>query len=427
MKFMELTEKEFKDFEQNHIYGSFYQTINWGKLKKIYGWDYYLLGLKENNKVVGATLLLKKKVFKNISIMYAPRGYLLDYNNFKVLKTFSDNIKKFAKKNKAIFVKIDPYLLYRERDINGKVVKNGIDNSNIIKRLENLGYDHISFDKINLQPHYAFALDLKGKTKEEVFNNMEPTTRKMIRKNEKMGIYCKEISLKELKKFDTIMNDTSTRREFINRPYEYYKDMYKCFKNDIKVVVAEINLDDYIKNLKKEMNDNKKQITLKKKELKTKENININKTNNIINELENQNNSLNNRLNRGEELRKEKGKILLLGSIMFLLHNKEMLSLYGGAIGEYKDFMAAYSTNWYMISYAIENNYEKYNFYGISNFDNPEDKMYGLYDFKRGFGGHVEEYIGEFNLITSKFWYFVYEVLYNSIYLRIKKIKLKKS
>ena len=278
-----------------------------------------------------------------------------------------------------------------------------------------------------MQPNLAFALSLKDKNIDEIFNNMEPTTRKMIRKNEKMGIYNREIKSDELKLFTDVMNSTSERREFIDRPYEYYLNMMEVFKDEMKIMVAEINLKDYIKNLEDEIEENKKEISIKEKEIKENKKINIEKTNNIINELHNVINGLEKRLVKGRELYKEKGEVLVLGSIMYLLHNKEMLSLFGGAYGEYIDFMSTYTTNWNMIKYAKENGYEKYNFYGISTYTDKSDKMYGLYDFKRGFGGQVEEYIGEYDLVISKLLYFVYSTLYNKLYLKLKSRSIKKS
>lgn len=426
MEFVLLNEEEFRRFENKHIYGSFYQTVEWGKLKENNGWDPFYVGVKEDNKVIAASLLLRKKVFNKISIMYSPRGFLIDYTDYKILSYFTSNLKKFAKSKGAIFVKLDPYIILKERDINGDYIKDGIDNTNIVKNLLKLGYKN-DLSSSKLQPQYAFVLNLKNKSLDQLFESMEPTTRKMIRKNEKMGIYCREIDISELKKFTDIMNDTSVRREFIDRPYKYYENMMNTFKEDIKVVIAEINLDNYIENINKEIKENKEEIVKKKKEIKENKNISIDKTNNIIEELNRVIDSLEKRLERGIELRKEKGNVVVLGGIMFLLHNKEMLSLFGGAYGNYKDFMAAYSTNWNMIKYAKENGYEKYNFYGISNFKDKNDKMYGLYDFKKGFGGNVEEYIGEYDLVTSKILYFVYTVLYNKIYVKIKMRKIKKS
>ncbi len=38
MEFLELTEKEFTSFANNHPYGSFHQNVSWGELKSGTGW-----------------------------------------------------------------------------------------------------------------------------------------------------------------------------------------------------------------------------------------------------------------------------------------------------------------------------------------------------------------------------------------------------
>ena len=69
------------------------------------------------------------------------------------------------------------------------------------------------------------------------------------------------------------------------------------------------------------------------------------------------------------------------------------------------NFNAQYLIQYEMLKFAKENNYKKYNFLGIKgNFD-PKDEDYGVYKFKKGFGGHVEEYIGDFDLPINVFYY----------------------
>ena len=70
MKFVTLNENEFTEFENTHPLGSFYQTIKWGKLKEKNGWKYYLVGVKEDDKVIAACLLLEKKVFLSLTLFY---------------------------------------------------------------------------------------------------------------------------------------------------------------------------------------------------------------------------------------------------------------------------------------------------------------------------------------------------------------------
>jgi peptidoglycan pentaglycine glycine transferase (the first glycine) len=76
-----------------------------------------------------------------------------------------------------------------------------------------------------------------------------------------------------------------------------------------------------------------------------------------------------------------------------------------------------------MIKYALENNYSYYNFYGISSNLSPEDPLYGIYTFKKGFGGEVVELVGEYDKVLSG-KYYLYNTAYNIVH-SLKKIKAK--
>ena len=74
-------------------------------------------------------------------------------------------------------------------------------------------------------------------------------------------------------------------------------------------------------------------------------------------------------------------------------------------------FGTPYIVQWEMIKYGLHNNFKRYNFYGISgNFDK-NDKDYGIYDFKKGFTGYVEELIGEYYLPINKFYYNLFNII----------------
>ena len=88
-------------------------------------------------------------------------------------------------------------------------------------------------------------------------------------------------------------------------------------------------------------------------------------------------------------------------------------------------FQSAYSVHFEGIKYAVENNYERYNFYGITGDFREENPLYGLYLFKKSFGGTVVELIGEFDLIINKPLYYLYKRSYN-LYHKLKNIKKKR-
>lgn len=424
MEFVLLTEKEFNEFALINPYSNFHQTPQWGKLKEKNGWIYHLLGVKDNNKTIAACLLLEKKIMKTFSLFYSPRGYLLDFNNKELLTFFTKEIKNFSKKHHGIFVKIDPYVLHKERDIDGNIIENGINNENIIKTLKNLGYKHTGFNlgHENMQPRWAFAVNLKDKTEEELLKNMESKTRQLIHKNERNNIKIREIKENELHIFKDIMNHTSERRNFIDRPFNYYKNMLEVLKDNAKIYIAELNVNELLIKTKKEIEENTKTISLKQEEINNKKkNINIEKTLKKIKELEETNNRLEKKVNHYKEIVKNDGDIITLGGIIYMIYNKEILSLFGGSYDKYMEFLSFYTIHFEMMKYALNNGYTKYNFYGISgNFENKNDELYGIYDFKRGFGGHVEEYIGEFDLIINPLFYILYKYGFK-LYKKIKK------
>jgi lipid II:glycine glycyltransferase (peptidoglycan interpeptide bridge formation enzyme) len=62
-----------------------------------------------------------------------------------------------------------------------------------------------------------------------------------------------------------------------------------------------------------------------------------------------------------------------------------------------------------MIEWAKENGCTIYDFRGVSGDLNPKNPLYGLYRFKKGFGGEFTEFIGEYDLPFSKPLYFLWE------------------
>ena len=142
MKLVEISKEEFKKFADSHPQITFHQTEEWANLKKENGWDSHYVGLKnEKDKIVAGALLLSKQlpiVKKNM--FYSPRGFLIDYKDKELLKTFTEEIKQYAKKYNAIFIKIDPYVEYQERDNNGNIVENGYENKEVVENLKALGY-----------------------------------------------------------------------------------------------------------------------------------------------------------------------------------------------------------------------------------------------------------------------------------------------
>lgn len=74
--------------------------------------------------------------------------------------------------------------------------------------------------------------------------------------------------------------------------------------------------------------------------------------------------------------------------------------VYGASDNAHRNVMPNYLMQMEMIRWAVETGCDVYDFQGISgDMENENGHMYGLYRFKRGFGGQVDELAGEFNYL----------------------------
>ena len=428
MEFVELSKKEFDTFEKKHPLSNFNQTSRWAELKKTNGWEHHFLGVKEKKKVVAATLLLTKKIpIFSKKMCYAPHGFLIDYDNVELLEFFTENLKTFAKKIGAIFIKVDPYIEYQERNLDGDIVDGGKDNKKAFQNLINLGYRHFGFNTMQdtLQPRWIFVTETKDKTIEDVMNGMDSKTRQIIRKNERECIETREISYEELENFKDIMQHTGDHRNFIDRPLTYYQNMYQILNpsGELKILVAELNTTKLIQTLEEEKDGYQKEYDDRKyKHDEGINKMNEKKYNTKQKETENNIQRIEKKIEEIKKLKDANGDIILLGGILFLIHGREVVSLVGGSYEKFMEFQSAYTVHWAGCKYAIENGYDRYNFYGITGNFSKDNPLLGLYLFKRGFGGRVVELIGEFDLVINKFWYFAYNISFK-LYHTIKNLK----
>lgn len=429
MKLIKLNKKDFKSFADKHPQITFHQTEEWANLKKVNNWQAHYIGLENDNDeiVAGAMILSKTLPIIKKKMFYSPRGFLIDYNDKKLLETFTNELKTYIKKEQGIFVKIDPFVEYQEHDNDGNIVKDGYNNKSAVENLKNLGYKFFGFNLMQdtLQPRWMHVIETKNRTLDDVMKDMESKTRQILRKNERCGITTREITRDELPIFKDIMKHTSDRREFVDRPLSYYEAMWDNLHDSgiLKILIAEIDFNIYEKNTIEEKEEAEK--SLKERIYKKDKDIlkmNEKKFNSSNKQDEETIKRLEKQLEKIKELKEEYGDKEILGGILFLIYGNEVLSLHGGSHAKLMQFQSAYTIHFEGVKMAVEGNYNRYNFYGITGDFRKENPLYGLYLFKKSFGGHVVELIGEYDLIISKFWYNTYNIAFN-LYHKLKNIK----
>ena len=134
-----IEEKEYEKFVSKNKKSHFMQSYYWGEVMKYKNFIPHYVGIKENGTLVATALLLEKKMFKSLSYFYCPRGYIMDYSNNTLLEKFTAELKGYAKKNHAIYIKIDPDIKRHNLDVDGNI-DDSYNNYPLMKELTKLGY-----------------------------------------------------------------------------------------------------------------------------------------------------------------------------------------------------------------------------------------------------------------------------------------------
>ncbi len=411
MEFVILKEEEYRKFYNSNSQSSFMQSIELGHLKKEYGDIVHLVGVKKNKKVIAASLLLESKTILNKSMFYAPRGLIVDYHDFDLLSFFVTELKKYIKKHHGFTLTIDPNVIYRVRSSDGEILGDGDDLS--VNNLKKLGFKHFGFNTYleTRQARWAYLLELDEdyETKKSKFSK---STRKNIESTYKKGLQVRVGHIDDLNVMTEIFEITAKRKDFFYRSLDYYKKMYKNMKDLMTIYIAYLNPDVYLEHTKQLLEDEKE----RNKEIASKFD-----KDNVGNKLRNQKKTSDaliekyeHELKRAEKFKKENPQGKDIGCLLSIRSGNEYLTLSSGVLVDYKDFTPKYQMYEKHIKDAYKEGFKYCNFYGITGDFDPKNKYYGVYEFKKGFGGNVIEYIGEFELEVSSF---------NKVYKLLRKIK----
>jgi len=239
----------------------FLQTYEWGLVKAKYGWsplyavwdvdgrwgvgnDLNLLSAFQSP--VAAALILKRQILRNgfaarLSIFYSPKGPLLDWTNESLRNRVLNDLQSFAKKQGAIFLKMDPDVVLRTGvpdsedetvDANGQLV---------MKELKRRGWEYAS-DQIQFKN--TVLIDLNP-TEAELLARMKQKTRYNIRLAEKKGVSLRVGTKEDLGALYKMYAETSVRDGFVIRDEAYYQTVWNLFMSSseptCEPLIAEVN------------------------------------------------------------------------------------------------------------------------------------------------------------------------------------------
>jgi peptidoglycan pentaglycine glycine transferase (the first glycine) len=344
----------------------FLQTYEWGQVKAKYGWTpfyavwtddgkFYISQTTENwplntDHCLAACLILKKQVLNRgfsarLSILYAPKGPLLDWNNIPLRTRVLNDLQAFAKKQGAIFLKIDPDIVLARGVPNseGEVIENNGQASR--SELSRRGWVYSS-DQIQFRN--TVLIDLSA-SEEEMLARMKPKTRYNIRLSEKKGVSLRVGILEDLPLLYKIYAETSVRDGFVIRDEGYYMTVWKSFMANFE--------------------------TFKHSNLPTCQPL--------IAEVD------------GEPV----------AAIFLFMFVGRAYYVYGMSRNAHREKMPTYLLQWEAMKRAKASGCIVYDLWGAPEVFDESDSMWGVYRFKEGLGGEVVRTLGAYDFAPTKLWY----------------------
>ena len=427
MELRVLEKDEYEKFVKTNPYKShFLQSYDWGQLsKEERGLIPYYLGLDDNGKIVGATLLLKKSLPLGLCYLYAPRGYVINFSEKKILDKFTEEIVKFAKRKKAIYVKIDPDIIWKKEDYKGEVTEVESKDKNIYNELLRLGYKHMGFTKNfeTSQPRYTFRIDL-NQSMEEIESHFSKTTKQRIAKSLKLKTKVEIGTEKDIPTFYHLMMLTESRKDFVSYGIDYYKTLYKLFNEDNKATLflGKVNIKDSLEVLNSDLEEVNKKIDGLPKENMSKG------AKNKFKELSRQKENLEKEVEKYNNYLDEYGEEVTLSAHMILEYGDKAWVLYAGNHNILTETYVNYHTYYEHLKFCKDRGLKIYDQFGTIGDLSKDNPRLGLHEFKRKFGGDYVEFMGEFDYVVKQLYYFAFTKLvpiYRNMIKKRKKKELK--
>lgn len=208
------------------------QTYEWSRVKAEFGWEpYYLIWRGDDGEnIQAAALVLKRKITLGgftlpASVMYAPRGPLLDWAHPQLSAQVLTDLQAFARRQNAIFIKIDPALpvgfgIPGEADVEDQPVGLRLQHA-LTERGWLLSNEQIQFKN-------TMVIDLRP-DQETLLMQMKSKTRYNIRLAERRGVTVRTGGVPDIDLLYQLYAHTAVRDNFLIRNKTYYQTVWGQF------------------------------------------------------------------------------------------------------------------------------------------------------------------------------------------------------
>ena len=394
MEFCKLTDSEFDDFARAHAQSNFTQSLPILESQRARGASVEVFGIKKDGVVEAAGIISYRKQRFGYTVAEVIKGPLLDYRNQELVDFTMQELSDYARTKGADELIISPYIVHKQRNLDGEIVENGDDNSDLITELESAGFTHLGFAENLVNINWMVTKNIRYDSDEALFASVSNRTRRAAIKNaDRYGVKVAEVTLDNLDVFYDIVKNASETKHFVARNREFYENLLKTVDSKyLKIMISYLNIADYTANLKELIAAETERQQQIQQQLAQKDSPNnqrkLEVSTNLIKKYQTS-------LDEVPGLPAKDGMLPLAG-VYFFCYGCEIVAAIGGADDRFRQFDGATALYWHMMKYGRANGYEIFNFYGTFGIFDPASPGHKIYQFKKGWGGEVVELLGEF-------------------------------
>ncbi len=343
------------------------QTWEWAQVKSRYGWEPMPFVWLEGSEVVAAAMILKRRIpiggmAARLSLLYIPKGPLLAWPNQALTRRVLDDLQAFAKRQGAIFLKIDPDVRLGTGipGEQGESLDNG--GQAVMSVLKRRGW---RFSAEQIQFRNTVILDLSA-SEAEMLARMKQKTRYNVRLAARKGVTVRAGNVDDFPLLYKMYAETSLRDGFAIRDEAYYRLVWQTFMQ-----TSIENRQSQIQNPKSEIEDRRAQPPHAEP---------------LIAEVDGQ----------------------PVAALMLFWFTGRAYYLYGMSRDVHREKMPAYLLQWEAMRRAKAAGCRVYDLWGAPDVFDENDRMRGVFRFKEGLGGQVVRTLGAWDYTPNPLLYKLY-------------------
>lgn len=396
-----ITAEEHDEFVKKSPQTNLLQSSDWAKIKD--NWGNERLGVYQDHKLVAVASILIQPLPLGFTMLYIPRGPIMDYQNSELVAFMLQSIKTYAKSKRAVFAKFDPSLFLRKGLI-GQETSDQEATLAIIQSLKECGAEWVGRTEDigeTIQPRFQANIYKEYFTEDQ----LSKSTKQAIRTARNKGVEVIFGGTELLDEFAALMKKTEARKGIHLRGKDYYEKLLTTYAGQSYITLSRINLAQRLDSLKEQLEKNQAEASRFNEKTKPGK---IDNNRQEKERLEEEIQFLHQVLKAGQE-------IVSLSGTLTLEFGGTSENVYAGMDENFRRYQPAILTWYETAQHAFDRGAVWQNMGGVENHLDG-----GLYHFKSKFNPMIEEFVGEFNLPTS-----ILYPLVNKAYQLRKKLRNK--